>query len=124
MQLRSFIAAVGGVLVLVALVLGFSDVVSRQGVSCGSPFVTNLSEAEHREAVDELTGTLVGGRSTGTDFVGQCEDALGARPMLAWLVLGGGIILLAGGLVVRTTAELNKGDQFPPTKPPTNTMYG
>ena len=87
MTLRWFVALVGGALLIVGVFLGLSGV-NAGSISCGSAFspdgvgVWGLpGEPEKRAAA--------------------CDQAIGSRPAFAWVLLGGGAILLLGGIVVQ-----------------------
>lgn len=107
MSPRWFVVLVGAAAVLAGVILG-SVAVTARGVyspqdafSCGSAFAPNLDAAAGRDMLSERAAWNLGISAGDQDTVTACEDAIGSRPAFAWVLLGAGAVLAAGGLVVR-----------------------
>lgn len=96
-QFAAFLLIAGGVLACVGLVLGLTPI-TQGGSNCGSAF-----KPSDDAAVNDLTSVMVGLGDPGTEDA--CSDATSSRKAVSLaLLIPGGALVLAGGLVV--VAEL------------------
>ncbi|GAB2964535.1 hypothetical protein [Saccharothrix stipae] len=95
MSLRTYVFIVGGLIATIGFFALLAPVSTRQGsalgleVECGTGFAMLDKQAY---------GNTPGWRAT-------CEDATGTRRAWAWPLLIGGLLVGAGGFVVRVKPE-------------------
>lgn len=96
MEARKILGLIGGLLILVALVIGFIPV-SSQGANCGSAFVKSDDAF-----VSDLVGTMAGGYGT-VNAEGACDGlrSIILIPVAALLVIGGALGAVAMVLASR-----------------------
>jgi hypothetical protein len=94
------LAAAGGVLLLVGLLLGLIPGSVSDTFSCGSPWArdTLMTDAADRGA--DLGSALAGQRNTSTSYRQLCSDALDARGVWGGVLAGLGALALLGAAVV------------------------
>lgn len=93
------LAAAGGVLLLIGLLLGLIPGSVSDTFSCGSPWVrdTTMTDAADRGA--DLGSALAGQRNT-TSYRQQCADVLDTRGVWGGALAGLGVLTLLGVALV------------------------
>jgi hypothetical protein len=106
MSINKFAIGLGIALVLVGLLAGsdrFSVTSDGDTGTCSSYFSGPKRDigdalAEQKRQLDEL-GT--GRRYHGSTFADQCDSKRDQRGLFTWLLVGGGVVLVTGGALVR-----------------------
>lgn len=112
MSLKRFAAIVGAVLAVAGIVLlststSAASPLTGWQLNCGSVFSSNVDQVRHDANVDDLANGLAGlpGEDQPMSGVQACEDALGTRGLIGWLIGGLGVLVLAGALLIRTGGQ-------------------
>ncbi len=102
------LAAAGGVLLLIGLLLGLIPGSVSDTFSCGSPWSrdTTMTDAADRGA--DLGSALAGQENTSTSYRQQCADALDGRGVWGGVFAGLGALALLGAAVVSASARVHQ----------------
>lgn len=112
MSPKIFAAVVGALLAVVGVILlststSATSPLNGWDLDCGSVFSSNVDQVRHDANVNELADAMSGLPSQGQSMSGvqACEDALGTRGLIGWLVGGFGLLVLAGAVVIRANGQ-------------------
>lgn len=116
MSPRIFAVVLGVGLVLAGLLLGADRFeVSSDGDTgqCSSVFsgakgdIGDAAAAQQKRQLDALRDTVAGVGPTyhGSMFADRCDAKRDQRGLFTWLLVGGGALLVAGGVLIRTKTE-------------------
>lgn len=112
MSPKRFAVIVGAILVVAGLMLLSTSVstaspLTGSRLNCGSVFSSNVDQVRHDANVDGLSDAMLGLPSDAQPMAGvkACEDSLGARGLIGWLIGGLGALVLAGALFISSGGQ-------------------
>lgn len=89
-QLAAGLLVAAAILLACGAIVGFVPA-SRDGSTCGSAFVPNTSAPQEADFV----------RLGGSVAEDACSSAQSDRRLVAWVLLGAGVVALGSGLIVK-----------------------
>lgn len=107
------LAATGGVLLLIGLLLGLTPGSVSDTFSCGSPWNRDTAMTDAADRGADLGSALAGRDNISTSYRQLCADALDARGTWGGVLAGVGVLALLGAAVVhgnRSGAHENQAD--------------
>jgi hypothetical protein len=118
MSPKAFAGIVGAVLAVVGLIVlststSATSPLTGASLDCGSVISSNVDQVRHDARVDDLADTMIGLRGEDQPMAGvqACDDALGTRGLIGWLIGGLGLLVLAGALLIRTSSQDQTGEK-------------